>query len=212
MEHVEDVLVPTETGWVSNGLDFWNTFDLIEVVRLCFRRTFPMCQMELNEATFLVGIYFFVFFFGGVKSLSKGTNLSVLFAVVCDSGWQIYDVFGRITQPPTAIATLIPLQVHLIWVVADSQKKTCQRKGLNKKACEIRFIKNIGYGMCSETATPRFTICQRLHVVNVHNGVTSTNSNRSWFSSIGFVLDLCGKEVSHELLWVAGFSIPLGSV
>ena len=61
------------------------------------------------------------------------------------------------------------------------------------------------------TATPRFTMCQRIFVVHVHNGVTSTNSNRSWFSGIGFVLDLCGKEVSHELLWVAGFSIPLGS-
>ena len=83
----------------------------------------------------------YFFFGGGSKSLSKGTNLSVLFAVVCDSGWQIYYVFGRITQPRT-IATLIP-QSPFDWVVADS-KKTCQRKGLNKKACEIRFIKNIG--------------------------------------------------------------------
>ena len=87
--------------------------------------------MELNEATFLVGIYFCVFFWGS-KCLSKGTNLSVLFAVVCDSGWQIYDVFGRITQPPTAIATLIIPQVRLIELL-QIPKKNLSEEGVKQK-------------------------------------------------------------------------------
>ena len=110
------------------------------------------------------------------------------------------------------IATLIPQKLRLIELL-QIPKKNLSEEGVKKKACEIRFIKNtVLVRNVLPAATPRFTICQRIFVVNVQSGVTSTNSNRSWFSGIGFALDLwCGKEVSHELLWVAGFSIPLGS-